>query len=80
MPFDPAAARFGGFGGEGTTEAGSGSLLPTQKRDDWAEERSAVYEEMVGKFCEKNDDDEEGMQRKDGSFGAHKHGSPVLDI
>ena len=72
MPFDPAAARFGGSGGAVTTEAGSGSLLPTQKRDDWAavyeemegklcEKSDAVYEEMEGKLCEKDDDGEEGI-------------------
>ena len=80
MPFDPAAARFCGLGGEGTTEAGSESLLATQKRDDWAEERCAVCEEIVGKFGEKSDEDEGGIQRKDGGFGEHKHGCPVLDI
>ena len=51
MPFDPAAARFGGSGGVVTTEAGSGSLLPTQKRDDLV----AVYEEMEGKLCARSD-------------------------
>ena len=55
-----------------TTEAGSGSLLPTQKRDDRAtvyeemegklcEKTDAVYEEMEGKLCEMNDDGEEGI-------------------
>ena len=57
MPLGLAAAHFGGSGGAVTTEARSGTLLPMQKGDVWA----ALYEEMEGKLCEKDDDGEEGI-------------------
>ena len=39
-----------------------------------------MCEEIAGKFGEKSDEDEEGIPRKYGDFGEHRHGCPVLDI
>ena len=78
MPYDAAAVRFFGLGGGGAIEAGSASLLATQKsvtRYDWEEntQRCAVCEEIAGGFGEKSDDDEGSIQKSDWYFDENRH-------
>ena len=57
-------------------------MLAAQKSDDWEEnpQRCVVCEEIAGVFGEKNDEDEEDIQRKDRYVDENRHGCLFFDI